>query len=103
MALLHIFLHFAIPGAVARLAFRNKWMTSWVVMMSAMLIDMDHLLADPIYDPGRCGIGFHPLHSMAAIILYTLLLLVPKLRILGIGLMIHIGLDALDCLRFGMG
>jgi hypothetical protein len=33
--------------------------------------------------------------------LYPLLFLVPKLRILGIGLLIHIGVDALDCLRLG--
>jgi hypothetical protein len=102
MAFLHILLHFAIPGAVSGLAFRDKWLTSWLVMMSAMIIDIDHLLANPIFDPNRCGIGFHPLHSMTAIILYPLLLLVPKLRLLGIGLLIHIGLDALDCLRMGV-
>ena len=38
---------------------------------------------------------------VAAIIIYPLLLLVPRLRILSIGLLIHIGLDALDCLRMG--
>lgn len=102
MAFLHILLHFTIPGAVAGLAFRDKWLNSWLVMMSAMIIDVDHLLATPIFDPNRCGIGFHPLHSTTAIIAYPLLLLIPKLRILGIGLLIHIGLDALDCLRMGL-
>ena len=102
MAILHFFLHLAIPGAVAGLAFRDKWISSWIFMVSAMLIDLDHLLANPIFDPDRCGIGFHPLHSMTAIFLYPLLLLVPGLRILGIGLLIHIGLDALDCLRLGV-
>ena len=102
MAILHILLHFAIPGVVAGLAFRNKWLTSWLVMMSSMIIDIDHLLANPIFDPNRCSIGFHPLHSTTAIILYPLLLLIPKLRLLGIGLLIHIGLDALDCLRMGV-
>ena len=102
MAFLHILLHFAIPGVVAGLAFRDKWLTSWLVMMSSMIIDIDHLLANPIFDPNRCSIGFHPLHSTTAIILYPLLLLIPKLRLLGIGLLIHIGLDALDCLRMGV-
>ncbi|HHE75110.1 MAG: hypothetical protein DRH90_12380 [Deltaproteobacteria bacterium] len=102
MAILHILLHFAIPGVVAGLAFRDKWLTSWLVMMSSMIIDIDHLLANPIFDPNRCSIGFHPLHSTTAIILYPLLLLIPKLRLLGIGLLIHIGLDALDCLRMGV-
>jgi len=102
LTILHIFLHFAIPGVVAGMAYRNTWLASWLVMMSAMIIDIDHLLANPIFDPNRCGIDFHPLHSTVAIVLYPLLLLVPKLRLLGIGLLIHIGLDALDCLRMGV-
>ena len=101
LAILHILLHVAIPGAVARLAFRDTWLTSWLIMTSAMIIDVDHLLATPIFDPNRCSIGFHPLHSNTAIIAYTLLLLVPKLRLLSLGLLIHVGLDALDCLRMG--
>lgn len=101
MAFLHILLHFVVPGVVAGLAFRDKWMTSWLIMMSAMVIDVDHLLANPIFDPNRCSIGFHPLHSTMAIIAYLLLLMIPRLRILGIGLLIHIGLDAMDCLRMG--
>jgi hypothetical protein len=102
MAILHILLHFAVPGTVAGLAFRDKWLTSWLIMMSAMIIDLDHLLANPIFDPNRCSIGFHPLHSTGALIIYPLLLLIPRLRLLGIGLLIHIGLDALDCLRIGI-
>jgi len=102
MAILHILLHFAVPGTVAGLAFRDKWLTSWLIMLSAMIIDLDHLLANPIFDPNRCSIGFHPLHSTGALIIYPLLLLIPRLRLLGIGLLIHIGLDALDCLRMGI-
>jgi hypothetical protein len=102
MVILHILLHFAVPGTVAGLAFRDKWLTSWLIMMSAMIIDLDHLLANPIFDPNRCSIGFHPLHSTGALIIYPLLLLIPRLRLLGIGLLIHIGLDALDCLRMGI-
>ena len=101
MAFLHILLHFVVPGVVAGLAFRDKRVTSWLIMMSAMVIDVDHLLASPIFDPNRCSIGFHPLHSTMAIIAYLLLLMIPRLRILGIGLLIHIGLDAMDCLRMG--
>lgn len=67
------------------------------IMMCAMLIDLDHLLADPIFDPNRCSIGFHPLHQTPAIVVYGLLLLIPKTRILAIGLLIHIALDGIDC------
>ena len=99
MAAIHIFLHIAIPAAVARLAYTDRWIKVWLVMMSAMLIDLDHLIASPIYDPNRCSIGFHPLHSIPAILVYALCLSVPRLRLIAIGLLIHIGVDASDCLR----
>lgn len=66
-------------------------------MMAGMLIDLDHLLADPIYDAGRCSIGFHPLHTTLPIAVYALLLIPPKTRLFGVGLCIHIALDAVDC------
>jgi hypothetical protein len=62
-----------------------------------MLIDLDHLFATPIFDPLRCSIGFHPLHSFYAIAIYFILLLVPKLRIISIGILLHIFTDAIDC------
>ena len=65
--------------------------------MCGLLIDVDHLLADPVYDPNRCSIGFHPLHTALPIALYGLLLLHPKTRLVGIGLCIHIVLDIGDC------
>ena len=66
-------------------------------MLAGMLIDIDHLLADPIYDAERCSIGFHPLHTPLPIVIYVLLLFHPKTRPLGIGLILHIFLDSLDC------
>lgn len=65
--------------------------------MCGLLIDVDHLLADPIYAPDRCSIGFHPLHTTIPIVLYSLLLIHPKTRLAGIGLYIHILLDISDC------
>jgi hypothetical protein len=66
--------------------------------MTTMLVDMDHLIAEPVFDPNRCGIGFHPLHSYWAIGVYALLLIFPGIwRLLGIGLLLHMATDALDC------
>ncbi|MFC1814089.1 DUF6122 family protein [Thermodesulfobacteriota bacterium] len=96
--LLHLGLHFIVPGVVSRLLFSDRWKTAWMLMMSAMIIDLDHLLANPIYDPNRCGINFHPMHSLPAIAVYALLAAVPKTRLLGFGLAIHILLDGFDCL-----
>ena len=66
-------------------------------MQAGMLIDIDHLLATPIYDPQRCSVGFHPLHTVFPIILYVALTSFKKTRLLGLGLVIHIALDSMDC------
>ena len=65
--------------------------------MLTMMVDLDHLIADPIFDPQRCSIGFHPLHSEIAITFFALILIHKKLRIFGFGLLIHMSLDGLDC------
>ena len=66
-------------------------------MMVTMLVDIDHLLATPIYDPLRCSINFHPLHQFLPIGLYVVLSFIPKTRWIGIGLVIHMLLDSFDC------
>ena len=66
-------------------------------MIATMIVDLDHLLANPIYDPTRCSIGFHPLHGLLPITLYLLLSFFPKTRYIGLGLIIHMGLDSIDC------
>ncbi len=71
--------------------------------MAGMLVDVDHLLADPVYDPLRCSMGFHPLHTWPFVIVYIVLTLVPRTRLLGIGLIIHMLLDTIDCLQMSQG
>ena len=85
------------PLALARIVFYKRWLVAWGLMMTGMLIDLDHLLADPIYDPQRCGVGFHPLHSAFPIGLYLIAFAHPRTRLLGLGLLIHIALDSIDC------
>ena len=96
--IVHFLLHFVVPGVAARWLFADKWKSAWLVMVLTMVIDLDHLIASPIYDPNRCGIGFHPLHSYVAIGLYIALAIIVKTRIVGIGLLIHVVLDGIDCL-----
>ncbi|MBN2790199.1 MAG: hypothetical protein JXR69_08410 [Candidatus Delongbacteria bacterium] len=96
--IIHNSLHILIPGMIAWFFFNSKWKSSWLIMLAAYLIDLDHLLATPIFDPARCSIGFHPLHSYYAIGIYLILSFIPKTRIIGIGLMIHIFVDLTDCL-----
>ena len=94
----HLVLHFFAPLLIAFLFFRENWKLSYLVMMATMLVDLDHLLASPIYDASRCSIGFHPLHQPLMIMLYAGLSVFPKTRLIGFGLLIHMALDALDCL-----
>ena len=95
--MIHILLQFALPAAVALAFYRTKFLVAWLWMVAANLIDLDHLLATPIYDPNRCSIGFHPLHSFPIFLIYPVLLYFPKTRLLGIGFMIHLALDFADC------
>ncbi len=96
-AALHLLLHGLVPGAVAWLFFRERWRHAWLVMVATMLVDLDHLLADPIYDPQRCSIGFHPLHQAPAVAVYAALAVLRRTRLVGLGLLIHMGLDWIDC------
>ncbi len=94
----HILLHFLAPGIVAGIAFRDRWKSAWLIMALTIIVDLDHLLANPIYDPNRCSSGFHPLHSYPAILIYLALTMIPKTRLIGLGLLIHIALDGVDCI-----
>lgn len=96
--MLHLALHVLVPGLVAALFFRPAWGQAWLVMLATMLVDVDHLLATPLYNPGRCSIGFHPLHTAPAIAVYAVLALPRRTRLVGVGLLIHMALDGLDCL-----
>ncbi len=99
---LHILTHFLIPGLIAPglskwLKPVQSWQHYWYLMSASMVIDLDHLLANPIYDPNRCSLGFHPLHSAWAVVAYLGLLYPKKSRIVAAGLLIHMALDGIDC------
>jgi len=94
----HITLHFLVPALVALAFYRQRFVKTWLILIATLAVDIDHLLADPIYDPNRCSIGFHPLHTYPAIVIYVLMLFWLRTRIVGIGLVIHMALDFIDCI-----
>jgi hypothetical protein len=94
----HYGIHIMLPLAVALLFYKPKWKMAFLVMVATFLIDVDHLLANPIYDATRCSINFHPLHSYNAILFYLFLLVPKATRLVGLGLCIHILADYIDCL-----
>lgn len=95
---LHYFLHLIFPAILAFAFYRRRWVKVYTVLLLTMLVDLDHLLASPIFDPCRCSIGFHPLHSYLAIFGYVLLLFISRCRIIAIGLILHMATDYLDCI-----
>ncbi|MDX1463597.1 MAG: DUF6122 family protein [Marinirhabdus sp.] len=95
---LHYGMHFIVPLGIALLFFRNSWQSAYLIFLSTMLVDLDHLFASPIFDPDRCSIGFHFLHHYWAIMVYVIFLFFRKTRLLGIGLLFHMFTDYVDCL-----
>lgn len=96
---IHYFLHFGFPLLIALVFFKKDWKMAYLLFLATMLVDLDHLLASPIFQANRCSINFHPLHTYYAMIVYVAMLCFKKpIRILGIGLLFHMVTDYVDCL-----
>ena len=95
--LVHYTLHLLVPGLIAYIFFRKEWKKAWLIMLATMLVDLDHLFATPLFDPDRCSINFHPLHTYWAMGVYALLLFFKKTRIIAVGLLFHMLTDLIDC------
>lgn len=93
----HYGIHFVVPLAIGFLFFKQDRTRAILILLGAIVIDVDHLLAYPIFDPDRCSIGFHPLHSYWAIGIYAGLSFLKKWRIFGVALLLHILADTVDC------
>ena len=94
---IHYSLHFGAPLLIAYFFFKTTWKRVYLIFVLSMLVDLDHLLATPLFDPNRCSINFHPLHTYYAILIYTLFLFPKKTRIIAIALLFHMLTDWIDC------
>ncbi len=101
--LIHYGFHFLVPFLFARLFWKEHWWKAGLIMVATMIIDLDHLLADPIFNPNRCGVGFHPMHTVWAAGFYAMLLLIPKWqwRAVALGCLWHLVTDSTDCWMMG--
>lgn len=96
---IHYFLHLGFPFIIAFVFFRKDWKRVYLLLIASMLVDLDHLLATPIFEANRCSINFHPLHSTYAMAGYVALLFFRKpFSIIGTGLLFHMLTDLIDCL-----
>lgn len=101
-AFIHYFLHFGAPLIIALVFFRKDWKKVYLILLATMLVDLDHLLANPIFMADRCSINFHPLHTYYAMGIYAVMLFMKRpFNIIGIGLLFHMLTDYIDCLMMG--
>lgn len=94
---IHYTLHFLAPLLITFFFFKDQWKKVYLIFLLSMLIDLDHLLATPIFVENRCSINFHPFHSYIAIATYFLGLFFKKTRIVCIALLFHVLTDLIDC------
>jgi len=96
---IHYFLHLGFPIILALVFFRKEWKKVYLLFLATMLVDLDHLFAQPIFEAHRCSIQFHYLHTYYAIAVYLLLLFFRKpFNIIAIGLLFHMLTDFIDCM-----
>lgn len=71
---------------------------AFFLMLSTMLVDLDHVFANPLFDPNRNSIGYHPFHSYWAIAVYFLgvVFLKGRYKIIAVGLLFHMFTDFQD-------
>ena len=96
--IVHYFLHLIFPVFIAKIFFKNNWRRAYFILLATMLVDLDHVFADPLFDPNRNSVGYHPLHSYWAIAAYFLgaIFLKGDYRIIAIGLLFHMFTDFQD-------
>ena len=94
---IHYGIHLLLPIAIGLIFFREHRLKVVLILLAGMLIDLDHLLANPVFDANRCSINFHPLHSYWAIMVYVILTGIKRTRLIGLGLLIHVFADLVDC------
>lgn len=98
---IHYGMHFVLPLWIAYRYYRPRWGRAYLILLLTMLIDLDHLLASPIFQPDRCSLCAHPLHSPYLMLLYVGLIFPKRTRLIGLGLSLHIITDFTDCLMSG--
>ena len=102
--IIHYSFHLLMPFVFGKLFWKENWWKAGLIMVVTMVIDLDHLLAYPIFDPGRCSIGFHPLHTLWAGIVYVGLLVFSSwiVQAVTVGCLWHLATDAIDCMLGGL-
>jgi Family of unknown function (DUF6122) len=96
--IIHYSMHFVVPLLFAWVIDKKNYLKIYAILLCTMLIDVDHLFANPIFMADRCSINFHVLHNLYFVPIYMALLFFKGTwRVVGIGLCFHIFTDFCDC------
>jgi hypothetical protein len=96
---IHYGFHFLVPLLFAFLLNKKHYKKTYLILLCTMLIDIDHILASPVFLANRCSIGYHFFHTVYFFPIYIALLFCKNnWRIIGIGLCWHIITDFVDCI-----
>jgi hypothetical protein len=101
---LHYGCHLLAPFIIGKLFWAENGWKAGFLMLGTLAIDLDHLLANPVFDACRCSIGFHPLHTVWAAVIFTGFMAIPswKWRAVSTGSLWHLATDAMDCAFAGL-
>ncbi|MCF7820158.1 MAG: DUF6122 family protein [Candidatus Pacebacteria bacterium] len=97
----HIVSNFALWGLlyvieVKLLSRKFKSRNVLLQLLLSNLIDLDHLLSRPIYDPSRCSLNNHLFHSYYFIPAYVIGLFT-RFRYFFMGIGLHFFIDYIGC------
>ena len=92
---IHLIFDLGVYSLVNKISIANANSVDLLLLFSAELIDLDHLLSKPIYHPRRNPFKTHILHRnwLVILIISILFILYRPVLFLGIGLLSHLIVD----------
>ncbi len=91
----HVPVHFILPLVIF---YYRRDRVELLLLEVANAIDLDHLLAATVFDPMRCSLTTHFLHSWQAALVYLVMCGIRPVRFFGIGALLHLAIDAPNCM-----
>ncbi len=98
--LIHIISNLVLIAIISFFDKKTPFKKIFLLVILSNFIDLDHIVANPVYDPSRCSINFHPLHSWYLFPVYLVGIFLKKYKYLFYGIILHLILDKIDCLTY---
>jgi hypothetical protein len=96
--IVHLLMLFGVPALAAWAFYNGSIRNTYLILISTVLVDLDQLLFNQVFEFGSCSINYFPLHSWPALLVYFLGLFFEKTRRVAMGLHIHMLADLMNCI-----